>query len=66
MWWGLSLNPKTRLYWAPLDTWPIGLKLGNAALWIEDIDMSSDPYESRLDKVSITYLNAQNRVRMKS
>jgi hypothetical protein len=32
----------------------------------EDIDMSPDPYESRLYKISIKYLNAQNRIRMKS
>jgi hypothetical protein len=30
------------------------------------MDMSLDPYKSRLDRVSIKYLNAQNGVQMKS
>jgi hypothetical protein len=34
-WWRSSLNPRTRPYWAPLDTRPIGPKSGDAAPWIE-------------------------------
>jgi hypothetical protein len=32
----------------------------------KDMDMSPDPFESRLDRLSMKYLNAQNGVRMKS
>jgi hypothetical protein len=73
-WWRSSLNSRTLPCWAPLDTRPIGAKSDDAAPWTKKgpcskstiADISPDPYESRLYKLSVKSKNSPIGVRMKS
>jgi hypothetical protein len=52
-WWRSSLNPRTRPCWAPLDTRPIGPKLGDAAPWTEKGPYSKSTIVAASEKIWI-------------